>query len=328
MIHTPARITTTIGRTLLAVLLLVATGCVGLDQRKGHSLVPGRYLTRAGPFHVWTNEPLEAETPAVRELMALEHQVQSRLGLRTDPQQGPIEIYILDTEQSFRDFLAFYYPELPTRRAFFLAREDRRVVYTYFGDRLAEDLRHEATHALLHASLPRTPLWLDEGLAEYFEVPTSRDGLNTEHLARLPNDRESGWSPDLKRLEELQDVRTMTPRDYRESWAWVHYLIEGSPANRAVLLGYLADLRGEPSPRPLSARLSAETADTPAAMLAHLDQIPRNGATTVQVYERRSVYRGQDPANEPPLPVHRTYPHAEPRRGFFSRFFGLFGLGR
>ena len=57
------------------------------------------------------------------------------------------------------------------RRAFFLAQGSRQVVYTYFNPQLEVDLRHEATHALLHLAIAELPLWLDEGLAEYFEVP-------------------------------------------------------------------------------------------------------------------------------------------------------------
>ena len=45
------------------------------------------------------------------------------------------------------------------------------VVYAQGGDRLADDLRHEMTHAYLHSVVPDVPLWLDEGLAKYFELP-------------------------------------------------------------------------------------------------------------------------------------------------------------
>ena len=51
--------------------------------------------------------------------------------------------------------------------------EEDLLVYTYWGDRIQQDLRHELTHALLHSVLKDVPLWLDEGLAEYFEMPVS-----------------------------------------------------------------------------------------------------------------------------------------------------------
>ncbi len=266
----PARLAAPV--LILGGMLLSASlsGCATLGT-SDRSLVPTRYQTRTGPYVVSTNQPLSADAPALRQLQLLERQMETKLGVRVDPAVDPIEIYILDDRTSFEHFLKFYYPELPTRRAFFLAQGTRRVVYTYQGDHLEEDLRHEATHALLHASASDLPLWLDEGLAEYFEVPARENGVNAEHLARLPRDLADGWRPDLLRLENLKDVRQMSPRDYRESWAWAHYLLNGSQNGRATLLGYLADLRSGASTVPLSARLGADPDAPVAQMIAHLE---------------------------------------------------------
>ncbi len=241
--------------------------------------------------------------------------------MRLDPATGPIEIYILDDRAAFDHFLKFYYPELPSRRAFFLAQGDRRVVYTYRGERLIEDLRHEATHALLHASVAELPLWLDEGLAEYCEVPESTGGVNAEHVARLPGDLASGWAPDLSRLEGLIDVRQMTPRDYRESWAWVHYMLDGPPASHAALLSYLADLRDGLPTEPLSARLDARGAEADVRMVAHFEQVRSRPIAAAPKPSRTSnvVVRGQDPSPEPVTPRHR---------GLFGRMLDSVGLGR
>jgi hypothetical protein len=313
---------------------LMACGCASLGRQDGKPLVPVQSLVRTGPYQIWTNEPLDAHAPAVRELTALDRQVRGELGLPTDPDAAPIEVYILDNERTYQHFLKIYYPELPMRRAFFLARGDRRVVYTYFGGRLEEDLRHEATHALLNGSIPELPLWLDEGLAEYFEVGEEQAGLNREHLARLPADRVNGWSPDLARLEALKDVRDMSPRDYREAWAWAHYLLAGPTANRAVLLEYLADLRtaqGEPEAG-LSARLARST-DEPESigLIAHLDLIESRPAVAVSDPEvrtaasRKMVYRLQNPAAESRTRTVVVEPAPPPRRrGLIGAFFDLF----
>ena len=79
-------------------------------------------------------------------------------------------------------------------------------------------------------------------------APTGGNGLNPEHVARLPDDLKAGWRPDLARLESLKSVREMTPRDYRESWAWVHFLLNEPGPGKADLLAYLADLRQSPGP--------------------------------------------------------------------------------
>src|SRR5947209_8380306 len=79
-------------------------------------------------------------------------------------------------------------PAVPRPRASIVAQArghgggDELPVYTFNGDHIRQDLRHELTHALLHSVLKDVPLWLDEGLAEFFELPPDVDGLNRQHL--------------------------------------------------------------------------------------------------------------------------------------------------
>jgi hypothetical protein len=306
-------------RRLLTLAPLVlfgpSLGCATLGGREAPPLIPSRAVTRAGPYRVWTHDPMPADDPALVQLNALQRRLETDLALRLDPDRSPIDIFVLHDRAAFEHFLTFYYPDLPPRRAFFLARDDRRYVYTYRGPHIVEDLRHESTHALLHASVPELPLWLDEGLAEYYEVPDGR-GVNAEHLARVGADRGDGWTPRLDRLESLRDVREMSPRDYRESWAWVHYLLNGPKPNRTTLLEYLADLRERPDPEPLSHRLGSDDEPAGPSLLAHLDHLrDRPPARTVERPASAYVVRGQDPASDPPR-----------RRNLVGRFLGIFGL--
>jgi hypothetical protein len=259
----------------LGLASIAALGCPGCSTlgTQGKPLVPTRFETRTGPYAVFSNFPIPPTAPAIRCLHSLERDIEANLGIRVRTEEPSVQVYILDDRESFAHFLKYYYPELPPRRAFFLAQGTERVVYTFLGDRLEEDLRHEATHALLHVAIGDLPLWLDEGLAEYFEGPEGRNGRNPEHLNRLPQDRAAGWTPDLARLESLKLVSQMSPRDYRESWAWVHYLLNHSNATRGALLGYLADLRTNPRSTPLSQRSPALDPRAPATLLAHIDHL-------------------------------------------------------
>lgn len=308
-------------RPLLLLFGLIGVGCATIRPPSGTTLVPTQYQTRTGPYCVFTNTPIAADAPAIRHLKSLENQLETTLGVRVPPGSDPIEVYILDSPEAFRHFLTFYFPELPTRRAFFLAQGSRRVVYTYQGTRLEEDLRHEATHALLHAAVPDLPLWLDEGLAEYFEVDESRDGRNAEHLARLPDDFESGFVPDLKKLESLKDVRKMTPRDYRESWAWVHYALNGPAPAKAALLGYLADRRAGVEGATLSKRLKAADPDAAVKLASHVESTREADQLASRPDPNRetgSTVRFQDRTVEPRA--------IQRRRGALGRFAGLFGF--
>ena len=166
---------------------------------------------------------------------------------------------------AFAHFLKFYYPELPPRRAFFLAQGSQRVVYTYSSPRLEEDLRHEATHALLRGSFGDLPLWLDEGLAEYFETDLAQPGAGTSASIRSPTTSRRLVSRTCQRLESLSDIRQMTPRDYREAWAWVHLFLNGSEPGKSVLLTSLAELDRKAG----HARLSRRKERPPNDVLAH-----------------------------------------------------------
>jgi hypothetical protein len=262
-----------LSRSFWLIGVLTAAGCATFDDQD-QPLVPTRHQTRTGPYVVFSNFPIAPDAPTIRCLHSLETDIEANLGIRVVSEEPAVEVYILNDRAAFDHFLKFYYPELPPRRAFFLAQGTRRVVYTFLGERLEEDLRHEATHALLHVAVGNLPLWLDEGLAEYFEGPDNRHGLNPEHLSRLPQDIALGWAPDLGKLESLTNVRELTTRDYRESWAWVHYLLNGSNTGKLVLLDYLVELHSSPkTAKPISERLPSGAKSAGALLLAHLQRV-------------------------------------------------------
>lgn len=258
-----------------AALACLIAGCSTLALRD-RPLVPTGHEILVGPYTVYSNEPIPAEAASISSLRRLPGELEKALAIPLDPGKTPIEVYILDDQKSFAHFLNTYYHELPPRRAFFLAQGDRRVIYTYVNTRLDEDLRHEATHALLHSALPDTPLWLDEGLAEYFEKTTPSQGQNEEHLTRLHAEIRHGWTPDLARLESLRDVRQMTPRDYREAWAWVHFFLDESPETRALFTEYVRELRAQADPEPLSQKLDRSPRAGKTELIAHIRALARN----------------------------------------------------
>lgn len=235
-------------RSVPLMLLLLTAGCSTLTTRHwpgsaaGTSLIPTRYQADVGAFRVASNLPMSEDDPALLTLSGLEARLEQVLGVRVKEGEPPIDVYILDDNQAFTTFLTFHHPELPNRRAFFLAVGDVAAVYTARGSHLEEDLRHEATHALLHRAVGHVPLWLDEGLAEYFEVEPQT--LPAEAIARfrkLAASYREGWRPDLKRLESVENVAVMSPTDYREAWAWTILLLHGP--RRQTLVAHLDELR-------------------------------------------------------------------------------------
>jgi hypothetical protein len=165
-------------------------------------------------------------------------------------------------------------------------------VYTWWGDRIQEDLRHEFTHGLLHAGLEGVPLWLDEGLAEYFEVAGARPGgVNVEHAQLLATAVHNGWRPDLDRLEMLEKVEQMQRTHYREAWAWVHYMLHSSPDTRQVLLNYIHELRTDPNPGSLHERLLAANPDADIRWLSYVAAMQTPPTVFDPPVHRAAMYR-------------------------------------
>lgn len=244
-----------IGRSMLTVLVAggaFVAGCRSVPDKIVAR--PARHSVRAERFTVLTNFKLPKDHALISELEQVQQQVTDTLKIPVAKRS--VAVYIFEDETEYRQFLEASFPGLPPRRAYFIGTPQELAVYTFWGERIQEDLRHEFTHGLLHASLKTVPLWLDEGLAEYFEVPGKEaGGVHREYAARLAQGVGNGWRPDLPRLERLETVSHMQRADYQESWAWVHFLLHGSDDGRGTLLAYLDELRRDGQPAPLSERI-------------------------------------------------------------------------
>ncbi len=184
--------------------------------------------------------------------------------------QSPIEIYILATRKSYAEFVGRQAPEAINRRAAFAKNEDGiGRVFIYSHEDFEIDLRHELTHAILHASLPFVPLWLDEGIAEYFEMRAEDRASRNPHQARLKWSLRLFWKPNLERLERKSSLVEMNQDDYRESWAWVHFLLHGPADVQQVLPKYLQSIQSGEPPGPLSKTLFAQDPNASRRLVSH-----------------------------------------------------------
>ncbi len=226
--------------------------------------LPERNVVVCEQLVVYSDFPLPKHHRLLEELTALRNDLAIKLDIPTSDE--PVHVYLFDTAREFDAFRRQRFPELSARRAFFVETDTRLAVYAHWGDRVAEDLRHEVAHGYLHSVVARIPLWLDEGLAEYFEVYRGGNGVNGAHLADLNLYLGGAWQADLERLESLTDVEELTQEDYAESWAWVHWLLE-TPERRQTLRGYLQAVRRDGDAAPLS-RVLRQQVPTPELSLA------------------------------------------------------------
>jgi hypothetical protein len=269
-----------------ALVLVLASGChtfrlnSPLEDKPVTEVqagAPHKQTFRVSQYVFYADFDVNRRLPIFTELANLRDQVYRELQLPSA--NTVVHVYLFENRERYLHFMRTKYPELPVRRAFFVAQPrgmrgtEDLLVYTYWGDRINEDLRHELTHALLHSVLREVPLWLDEGLAEYFEVPPGWKGVNYRHLDQLRRDGGATFRPDLVRLEQLTEVQQMAPAEYREAWAWVHFMLHSTPENKKVLIKYMRELRTNTDPGKLRPRLAEACPTLDATLERHLAQL-------------------------------------------------------
>jgi hypothetical protein len=237
--------------------------------------LPSRTEIVAGQLVIHTDFPLAEQHRIVRELESLRADVSQQLDLPISDE--PVHLYLFENKERYDAFAARQFPGFPTRRAFFVATDTTLSVFAVWQDRIAEDLRHETTHGYVHAVVPTIPLWLDEGVAEFFELPRSEQGVHAAHVAHLSGRLLEGtWRPDIDRMEALASAGELSQDHYAEAWCWTHWLLHTTPERRRLLQDYLADVRSDARTAPLSARIRHTEGlgtDLSAAVRAHLESL-------------------------------------------------------
>lgn len=249
----------------LATALLAAPPAAGLPAAEGW---PDERAV--GPFHCHADFALDASSALLDELVQLQRDL-SQL-LRIHPEQEPIHLFLFSRESVYRQYVSQYFPRAPYRRALYIKERGPGMVFAYFSKELDVDLRHECTHALLHAALPVVPLWLDEGLAEYFEVAAADRAYRNPHLPKVKWSLFFGRAAPLEHLEAIDRLEHMGTAEYRQAWAWVHFMLHGPPAAQEELLAYLGDIQSRRPPGELSRRLRRRIPELEKQLAAHFTQ--------------------------------------------------------
>ena len=222
---------------------------------------------RAGPFICQSEFELREWGTLIRDLTKLQEDLADTLPIKIS--DDPIEVLLFRSRYSYQSFLVNRIPEGMQRPALFIKGNDLGRVYAYNCRELAVNLRHECTHALLHSSLSVVPLWLDEGLAEYFEVPAAERAGGNPHLKSVRWAARFNWKPRLAALEAKRDMAQMGAKEYRDSWAWVHFMLHGSPEAKEVLVKYLTDIQEGVPPGSLGDNLRKQIPDIEHRVIEH-----------------------------------------------------------
>jgi hypothetical protein len=192
-----------------------------------------------GVIVVQANFPLTEIASILEEINQLQHDLTRYIGV-PEPEEK-IELCLFKDDESYSRFLREFFPKAPLdRRALYVKLNNKPGTLMVQQSKHFEiDLRHEMTHAIIHASIPTVPIWLHEGLAKYFEVPPHDRADKNPYMSKIHWNARLGNIPSLDRLIKLETIDDMGAKEYQDSWAWTHFLIHRSPETHRLLAAYL-----------------------------------------------------------------------------------------
>jgi hypothetical protein len=256
----PLVCTSIIARWFAAVILLLAGGELLASDRWPDERI-------AGPFICHADFSLNEHLNLINEMAQLQRDLVHTLGVGQS--REAIHIFLFAQQSTYQSYMKTYFPKVPYRRALFVKGRGPGMVFAHQNHEFEVDVRHESTHALLHASLPMVPLWLDEGLAEYFEVPRDERAYDNPHLTPLQWSLRLGIYPKIESLEQISELEHMSRSEYRGAWAWVHFMLHSTPETYDELVRFLADLQAHTPPGKLSDRLRRRLPDLERRFVEH-----------------------------------------------------------
>ncbi|WP_131282532.1 hypothetical protein [Blastopirellula marina] len=222
---------------------------------------------RIPPFVIHADFALSTAPLFEGELAGLRRDLATFLTLPEQPAE--IHLYLFGSASTYRDYVTRYFPGVPQRRALFIQANDVPMVFAHRSPHLLTDLRHECCHALVHQTHHDLPLWLDEGIAEYFEPPLNNRLHRGDYLPQVIQEAKLAEISPLATLERLRSVSEMGDRQYRHCWAWLHFLRHGPAGAQQAFTQYLSAQRQHPK-TPVSYFLRGQFADTDAECRRYL----------------------------------------------------------
>lgn len=162
----------------------------------------------------------------------------------------PMTVIVFKSDSAYKPFKPLYQGK-PANVAGYFQRGDDVNYITLTTERGGSEspfsvIFHEYTHLLVDNNMDSPPLWFNEGLAEYYSTFSVESGDKKADIGKPIENH-------LIRLQEsflpLRAVLAVDPRSplynernkqsifYAESWALMHYLIQGNKHERLPQLG-------------------------------------------------------------------------------------------
>lgn len=198
-----------------------------------------------------------------------------KLGSHHTDSTTPTTVFLFRDDNSYSPFKPVYRGETDDAVAgyFQAGSEVDYITLSLADERTAGEsstLLHEYVHLLVKNTYRGAPLWFKEGLAEYYSTAAMSDGNRRVTLGKpLKNRLQFIRRRALMPLPALFAVDVYSPdyhgREksgvfYAQSWALVHYLLNGGGAERRAQLSHYLELLSGGAPAEESFRQAFKTA--------------------------------------------------------------------
>lgn len=229
-------------------------------------LLPGRAGAQVAPLDNWRSmrtphfqvigDVGEGELRRVAaRLEQFRDAVEGILPPATDTTSAPTVVIVFKSHKTYRPFKPQYQGKPMDHLAgYFMPAAGMNLVTMTTESRSPdpdEALRivyHELVHLMVRDSTTGIPLWLDEGLAEYYRTLDVSDGGRTVTVGRMQRDHVYKLRKEFIPIDQLVavDHRAALYNEsdkasvfYSQSWALVHYLLTSDMINDTAQAGAL-----------------------------------------------------------------------------------------
>ncbi|NBC11141.1 MAG: DUF1570 domain-containing protein [Planctomycetes bacterium] len=257
---------------LLAVVLLALTASQAPPRAEAEAAgarFPGLRVFASAHYHIHTDLPRAAVVPIGRHMDAIHEQYTQRFAAFKTRDRAPMPLYLFRTKATYHAFLAAH--DLASDHSggmFFVTPRVSGLATWVEGNsrsRTLSVLQHEGFHQFAWRHLgPGLPVWVNEGLAQYFEDAILIDGrlaLGLANAGRVQRVREALEADEALKLSALfaltperwgNTLREEPDRAdllYAQAWSVAYFLIHADDGRYRRAFGrYLELLAGQHDP--------------------------------------------------------------------------------
>ncbi|HEY3442123.1 MAG TPA: tetratricopeptide repeat protein [Paludibaculum sp.] len=192
----------------------------------------------SGRWELYTDAGEKTGSAVLRQLLEMEN-VFGAMAMPLPESTPPIRVVLLKNP---KDFAPFRRGEYNTGIYQSGADRDYIILLDAKGEETIRAARHEFVHLVLNHTSAPLPLWMEEGLAEYFST-LQRKGekvvAGRAPAARIEAIAAGGWMDPAVQLSARHESQffadpSATSAFYAQSWALTHLLMQAHGARQAI----------------------------------------------------------------------------------------------